>query len=75
MQQTRMFWPRRRDDSQPNIVQSINKGASALTSISILLEDQIRMVGHLSHLHDETKNVGIFIKRVGKLARMIEWKR
>lgn len=33
-----------------------------LTSLSMFLEDQIRMIRNLAHLHDETENVGIIIE-------------
>lgn len=43
----------------------------ALTSLGVLLEDQIRMIRHLSHLHDETKNIGIFKVKSQLLAKFV----
>jgi hypothetical protein len=33
-----------------------------LTALGMFLQDQIGVVGHLSHLHDEPKDVGVVIK-------------
>lgn len=33
-----------------------------LSTLRMLLQNQIRMVGDLTHLHDETENVGVVVQ-------------